>query len=211
MASPLIRITGTLHGRLVKPRQAQRIVDYLLRLLPEEGRVLDVGCGTGRIARLLAERNPRLRIEGLDVLVQPRAEIPVTWFDGATIPLERNAVDAVMLVDVLHHTDRQAQLLREALRVSRGPVVIKDHVSENRWDHAVLSFMDWVGNRSLGIASIHSYCSKARWQRLFQEVGADAFETIPVTGLYPFPFSLVFERHKQVIFRIAGWEDDHAG
>jgi ubiquinone/menaquinone biosynthesis C-methylase UbiE len=202
MVSAVIQSVGKLHQRFVKPRQAERIVDYLLKFLPPEGHVLDVGCGTGRIARLLAERNPKLRIEGIDVLAQPRAEIPVTVFDGVTIPWERKTVDAVMLVDVLHHTDRQAQLLREALRVSRGPVVIKDHVSETRLDRAVLAFMDWVGNRSLGIASLHKYCSKAQWEQLFEEVGVRACEMTPVTGLYPFPFNLVFERNKQVMFRI---------
>jgi SAM-dependent methyltransferase len=200
--SRIVATIGTLHQHLVKPRQAQRVVDYLLRLLPPAGRVLDVGCGTGRIARLLAARNPQLRIEGLDVLAQPRAEIPVTVFDGARIPLEAGTVDAVILVDVLHHTEQQAQLVREALRVSRGPVVIKDHLCETRWDRAILAFMDWVGNRSLGIASVYRYRSREQWRCLFGQVGVGLYETIPVTGLYPFPFSLVFERNKQVIFRL---------
>jgi len=202
MGSRVVNIVGRRHRRLVKPRQAERLADYLVRFLPPEGRVLDVGCGTGRIARLLVQRNAKLRVGGMDILAQPQAEIPVTVFDGLHIPLASRAVDAVILVDVLHHMDAQLPLLRESLRVSRGPVVIKDHLSETDADRAILAFMDWVGNRSLGIASPRRYCSLAQWQQLFDELGVREFERIPVTGLYPFPFRWVCERNKQVLFRI---------
>jgi hypothetical protein len=66
----------------------------------------------------------------------------------------------------------------------------------------ILAFMDWVGNRSLGIRSVHSYLSKEQWLDLFRETGIAEPEIMMVTGLYPCPFSLVFERNKQVVFRL---------
>ena len=154
--------------------------------------MLDVGCGTGKISRLVAERNPKLSVEGIDVLAQPKAEVEVKLFDGANIPFDDGVFDAVTFVDVLHHTDNHAQLLREAFRVSKGPVIVKDHICSGRLAFVILAFMDWVGNRSLGIQSIHSYLSKELWKELFNEIGAIEPQMTMVKGLYPFPFSLVY-------------------
>jgi len=198
----IVNSVGRLHRRFVKPRQSKCIVDFLAELLPRQGRVLDVGCGTGKISRLLAERNPNLVVEGIDILAQLKAEIEVKVFDGANIPFGDGVFDAVILVDVLHHTDNHAHLLREAFRVCKGPVIIKDHICSGRFDFLILAFMDWVANRPLRIRSIHRYLSKEQWTQLFEEVGIEELQTTMVKGLYPFPFSVVFEQNKQVIFRL---------
>lgn len=200
--SILVNSVGKLHRRFIKPKQSDRIADILVELLPKQGRVLDVGCGTGKISRLIQERNPKLSVEGIDVLVQTKAEVGVKLFDGANMPFGDCVFDAVIFIDVLHHTDNHAQLLREALRVSKGAVIVKDHICTGRIAFGILAFMDWVGNRSLGIRSVHSYLSKEQWTEMFREIGIAGPETMMVTGLYPCPFSLVFERNKQVIFRL---------
>jgi len=68
-----------------------------------------------------------------------------------------------------------------------------------RW-YAV--FVDWLPDRPLRIRSIRRYLSKEGWRQLFEEIGIEQPQTKMVKGLYPFPFSLVFERKKQVIFRL---------
>lgn len=199
----LTKTVGRLHQRLVKPRQSQCLVDYIVKQLPEQGKVLDIGCGTGKISRMIAERNPKLSIEGIDILAQPDAEIPVKVFDGSNIPFDDKTFDAAVFVDVLHHTDEYTQLLNEALRVSKGPVIIKDHICKTRFAFVILAFMDWVGNESLGIRSIYNYYSEAQWKQLFDDVGITKLEMTAIKGLYPFPFNLVFERNKQVIFHLS--------
>lgn len=201
--SIVVSSVGMLHRKFVKPKQSNRIVDILVELLPEQGRVLDVGCGTGKISRLIQERNPKLSVEGIDVLVQAKAEIDVKLFDGVNIPFDDGVFETVIFVDVLHHTNNHSQLLKEALRVSRNNVIVKDHICTGRIAFWILAFMDWVGNRSLGINSIHSYLSKEQWSMLFTGLDVAEPEMMMVTGLYPFPFSLIFERNKQVIFRLS--------
>ena len=201
--SVVVSIAGKLHRRFIKPRQSGRIVDILIELLPEQGRILDVGCGTGKISRLIQELNPKLSVEGIDIFVQAKAEVDVKLFDGANIPFDDGVFEAVILVDVMHHTNNHAQLLKEALRVSKGDVIIKDHICTGRIVFWILAFMDWIGNRSLGIRSVHSYLSKEQWTKLFTGIGVTKPQTMMVTGLYPFPFSLIFERDKQVIFRLS--------
>jgi len=195
-----IKFIGNLHQKAVKPQQSNCIVEYLARYLPDEGRLLDVGCGTGKISHLVGQQKPQLRIQGIDILVQPNAEIQVQEFDGHTIPFEDNSFDAVTFVDVLHHTTNHQRLISEAVRVSTGSIVIKDHLSNSWLDHKILSFMDWIGNRSLGIQSIYNYFSQAQWDSVFKEIGIEKVAKIQVKKLYPFPFGLIFNRNMQVLF-----------
>lgn len=192
-----------MHRRLVKPRQSDRLADILMGLLPAEGRVLDVGCGTGKITRRIVQRNPGIEIQGIDILVQPQAEIDVQQFDGKVIPFADRTFDAVLLVDVLHHTSNQTQLLAEALRVCRGRVIVKDHICNGPFSFLVLAFMDWVGNKAVGVCSPCNYLSKNRWPQVFADAGVAPVKTLKVKGLYPFPFSLLFESGKQVIFELS--------
>ena len=123
-----------------------------------------------------------------------RCAIPYSLFDGETLPFLDGEFDCVSFIDVLHHTDDPASLIREAARVSGRYVVIKDHVSRNRFDRSVLSFMDWVGNRSYGVRLNYNYLGSRRWQEVFATCGLVMAEKTARLGLYPFPLSLLFER-----------------
>jgi len=123
----MLRLLGLLHGRLVHARRVRVIAEALAPWLPADGIVIDVGAGDGAVAAHLLARRPGLRIEGYDVMARENAAIPIHAFDGRRLPLGDRSVDAVILVDVLHHCDSPADMLKEALRVSRGLVLIKDH------------------------------------------------------------------------------------
>jgi len=97
-------------------------------------------------------------------------------------------------VDVLHHTTDVTQLLREAARVARSTVVLKDHLSENFFDHATLRVMDWVGNRPHGVTLTYNYQSLHQWQQHFATCGLQPAQFSTNLPLYPFPFSLLFGR-----------------
>jgi len=110
-------------------------------------------------------------ISGIDVLVRDVAEIPVTRYDGRTIPFGDDSFDTVLLIDVLHHTGDAAALLAEAARVARGCVIVKDHLCESRMDGWLLSFMDWVGNRPHGVSLEYNYLSAADWDDCIASAG----------------------------------------
>jgi len=65
-------------------------------------------------------------ITGIDVLVRDHAHGPVVKFDGTSIPFPDRSFDTLVFVDVLHHTNDPVLLLREAARVARNTIVIKD-------------------------------------------------------------------------------------
>jgi SAM-dependent methyltransferase len=183
------------HRAIVFGRRARVLADALAPLIPAEARsVLDIGCGDGTIAGLLAQRRPELAIEGVEVTPRPTCNIPCRAFDGEQLPVPDRSFDVCLFVDVLHHTTDVTQLLREAARVSRSSVVLKDHLSESSFDHAALRAMDWVGNRPHGVTLTYNYPSLSQWQQHFASCGLEATRLSTALPLYPFPFSLLFGR-----------------
>jgi SAM-dependent methyltransferase len=132
--------------------------------------VLDVGCGDGSIDRLITRQKTGLEIEGIDVLLRPQTHITVNIFDGKHIPHPDKSFDIVMFVDVLHHTDDPLNLLKEALRVSRHGLLIKDHLKEGFLANTTLSFMDWVGNAPHGVRLPYHYWTRQQWDNAFAQL-----------------------------------------
>lgn len=190
------------HQSHVHRRRVDLLVRRLARLIEAPGTVLDVGCGDGWLAVSLAKSVPGLVIEGVDVLVRDGAAIPVREFDGDVIPFPDASFDVVMLIDVLHHTIDPLHLLREARRVTRGTIVIKDHLREGLLAAPTLRFMDWVGNASYGVELPYNYWSRAQWQHAFSELNlvVDHWETD--LRLYPWPADLVFGRGLHFVARL---------
>jgi SAM-dependent methyltransferase len=193
---------GQAHEMLVFNRRVRVLVDHIGALVPSGAQMLDVGTGDGQIAKMIAEKQAGAQVQGIDIMLREKTHIPVTLFDGTTIPFDDNSVDVVTFVDVLHHTDDPQRLISEAARVARRAVIIKDHLSENRLDHAILRLMDWVGNAPHGVVLPYNYAPRADWNRWFgaAELTTDVFDTaIP---LYPAPASFVFGRKLHFIARL---------
>jgi len=183
------------HRALVFGRRARVLADALAPLIPSGARsVLDIGCGDGTIAGLLAERRADLAIEGVEVTPRPTCRVRCRAFDGAQLPFPDRSFDVCLFVDVLHHTTDVTQLLHEATRVTRSCVILKDHLSESSFDHATLRAMDWVGNRPHGVTLTYNYQSLRQWQQHFAACGLQATQLSTTVPLYPFPFSQIFGR-----------------
>lgn len=192
----------TAHGAYVARRRARVIAARLAEVVPARAAVLDVGCGDGEIAWLLGQLRPDLRLTGVDVLVRGKTRVPVTGFDGRTLPFADGAFDAVMFVDVLHHCHEPLELLAEARRVSRRAVVIKDHSLQGFLAEPTLRFMDGVGNRRHGVALPYNYLRPAEWDEAFEQLNLAASQRIERLGLYPWPLSALFDRRLHFLVRL---------
>jgi SAM-dependent methyltransferase len=188
-----LRTLGAAHGALVHGRRVRRLAEAIAPLLEPGWSVVDVGCGDGRLAALVAELRGGLDMQGLELSVRGETHVPVRAFDGRHLPLDDRSVDAVVLVDVLHHTDDPAVLLREAARVARRAVVLKDHRTAHPFARPTLRFMDWVGNRAHGVPLPYHYWSERQWRAAWQSSGLDVASFRTKLGLYPWPASWVFE------------------
>jgi ArsR family transcriptional regulator len=112
---------------------------------PDDGRLLDIGTGTGRVLELLAPRVrealgvdaskamlalARARLSGLDF-----AHCAVRLADMYRLPLSDQSFDTVVLQMVLHHAEDPAGAVLEATRVlSRGGQLLVIDLGEH--DHA---------------------------------------------------------------------------
>lgn len=199
MSVSATKLVGRLHGKLVHARRIRVLADVLATQLHPGQRVLDIGCGDGAISALLRERVPGIHIQGVEFLVRPDCAIPCRSFDGANLPFPDGSVDVCMLVDVLHHTQDVRGMLREACRVSRSYILLKDHLAENFLDHLTLKLMDWVGNRPHGVQLTYNYQSRRTWQRHFEELTLDTQTWLDRMPLYPVPVSWIAGRHLHFI------------
>jgi len=103
--------------------------------------ILDIGCGTGRLLRELAERWPAAKLIGVDpaegMIAEARRRMPSDGgSQGATfyvsmaerLPLPDAAVELAFSTISFHHWQEQAQGIREVARVLRpgGRFVLVD-------------------------------------------------------------------------------------
>lgn len=92
-------------------------------------RALDVGGGTGRAARALPTVDAVV-VDPADGMLRRarRRELPAVRGDAGCLPACEESVDAVIVVDALHHFPDQAAALTEAARVLRsgGVLVIRE-------------------------------------------------------------------------------------
>jgi SAM-dependent methyltransferase len=185
---------GVVHRLLVTDRRAHIIAERVAALLPEEATVLDIGCGNGIVSSLVMNLRPDVRISGVDIVVRDECRIEATVFNGCVIPLEADSVDAVLLIDVLHHTEDPNVLLAEAKRVARKAIVLKDHAVKGLLATPTLRFMEWFGNAPYGIVITNNFWTPEMWRDAFRFHGLEAEEFSERIGIYPWPASLLFDR-----------------
>jgi cyclopropane fatty-acyl-phospholipid synthase-like methyltransferase len=121
------------------------------------GRVLSLGCGHGAIDRYVAEINPAVRIEGVDLdadrvrdagRTQDRAPRVHVRVEDVTTLDPGDGYDGALAVDVLHHVPfeshgRIVRALRGALKPG-GLLVVKDMAPEPRRQYLWNRFHDRI-------------------------------------------------------------------
>lgn len=197
-----MKLIDRLHERVVHPRRVRVLCDHLVALIPQNARVLDVGCGDGLVAYLLSQKRPDIQVKGVDILVRENTRVPVEKFDGEALPYGDASLDVVMFIDTLHHMENPAVLLREGARIARQAIVIKDHLLSGAWAGSTLRFMDWVGNARHGVKLTHTYWPKQKWFETCDTLGMKMGTWKTELKLYPWPANWIFERSLHFIARL---------
>lgn len=197
-----MRAIEHIHENYVLGSRAHRLAHLLAELIPHGADVLDVGCGDGSIAQLIARSRPDVAIRGVDVLVRDVPHIPIEAFDGRELPFEDSSFDVVMFVDVLHHTNDPMVLLRQACRVARRAILIKDHNLNGVLAGPTLRFMDRVGNSRFGVELPFNYWPRSRWREAFVQLDLKLTASREGLGLYPWPASWIFGRALHFIAKL---------
>lgn len=196
-----MKLLKDLHHEYVFLRRIKVISDEIAKQMPDNVKILDIGCGDGTISKLISEKKPGISYEGIDIMARPTCAIPFKEYDGSHIPYPDNSFDAAQYTDVLHHVpdDNFKNLLKETMRVSKKYLIIKDHLWANAFDFQTLKFMDWVGNAPHGVKVIYNFKTEKYWMDLFEELGLEIVTINKRIPLYPGVFNMVFGRQLHFI------------
>lgn len=100
--------------------------------LPVDGRILDVGGGTGRVSAVLPDLSAGVTVCDLSrpMLARTRTKTGVVAIQAAAeaLPFPAGTFDRAMVVDALHHFRNQERAIRELARVLKpgGRLVIEE-------------------------------------------------------------------------------------
>jgi SAM-dependent methyltransferase len=182
----------------------RRVIAGVCAMAPSADSMLDVGCSDGRIASAVARRLKVGTVRGIDVQLQPNAQIEVLEYDGSHFPFEGASFELVTIVDVLHHTEDPSAVLRESLRVLRrdGRIVIKDHVRLGHWSSAVLYLMDSAANFGEHALATGHYLSLGDWVSTVTAAGGHIEKMVYPFRVNSLPWSLIARSQYQVVFRV---------
>ena len=169
---PLARRLFAWHARHVSAPRLTRVAAALARRIGPATSLPDVRARDGAMALAVAYLVGATHLAGVDILLRPAPSIPVTPYDGATLPFPDGAFEAVLLSDVLHHAADPERVLRESLRVASRVVAVKDHFRFGPFSAAVLYAMDRAGNAAAGVPSPGAYFTRPAWTALVRRAGA---------------------------------------
>lgn len=149
----------------IDPRihHVQLIVDYLGDVNGK--RVLDVGCGKGRFARVLAERYPQASITAFDLAEAMLRSVPEPLAPCAgsmtALPFRTAAFDCAYATESLEHAVQIETAIAEMCRVVRpgGRIVIIDKNIDQWGRLKTAEWEKWFGRKELE-KLLRRHCAK---------------------------------------------------
>lgn len=139
----------------------------IVRHLNTNDSILDIGAGPCSVCLLLKKRgfNPvALDIKDLSMVSEIKPEI----FDGKNIPFGDKSFDTALILTVLHHTENQEEIIREAQRTAKKIIIIED-VYSNRFIKYLMFFADSFFNLEFK-GHPHSNRTDQGWKELFSQL-----------------------------------------
>jgi SAM-dependent methyltransferase len=195
------------HRRVHQPRVG-RVARALAAQIGQAGSLLDIGCGDGTVARDIAAAVGADRVAGVDVKVRAEVAVEVTAYDGVRLPFPDRSFDAVVISDVLHHCEDPRAVLREALRVARACVAIKDHFCFGPVSERILLWMDMAGNAAPGVTVRGTYFTPGQWVEMVTACGGRVTHLDWPLQIHDYPFRLVTRDELQFAARVEHAVDD---
>ncbi|WP_342164979.1 class I SAM-dependent methyltransferase [Methylobacterium sp. SD21] len=123
--------------------------------------ILDIGCGTGTLARALSEDGAAVTgiDPGAEALAKARTLVPSARFEAASadsLPFADGQFDGAVMLNSLHHVPDPAKALAEAARVLRpgGRLVVIEPLASGTFFDALKPIEDETAIRAAAQAAI---------------------------------------------------------
>jgi len=152
--------------KFIEKRAESIVNDIIYDIYGNE--LLDIGCGDCNVAKRF--ENLGFDITPLDVKNRSliRSIKPILY-DGKQIPFGDNSFDTALLIFVMHHTKNPVGLLKEAKRVSRKRIVIKEDIYRNEKEKLMTYISDSFVNFEF-FNHPHSNKSDSEWKSVFSNL-----------------------------------------
>jgi 2-polyprenyl-3-methyl-5-hydroxy-6-metoxy-1,4-benzoquinol methylase len=195
---PFERVYSRIRFSILRPK----LLSVMDLLLPDAGRILDVGCGFGLFAAYFGQTHPRREIIGIDpntrrIATAERVARSVELKNHRFIAGDvrdanlQGPFDAVYMLDVMHHIPADAQRgvlerLHDML-VPGGVLLMKDITTE---PHYQLVFTELLDRVMVGWNEPLAYRHHHAWGELLNDIG---FRTrmVRVPDVLPYPHIVI--------------------
>jgi|SRR3989344_4231154 len=156
-------------SQLTSTYRTKLIISAYKRCIKKGNRILDIGCGTGVVTKILGNYFSS-KVTGADVknyLIDKR--IPFIKINNGKIPVKSNVFDFSMLNDVLHHIDKEHQVnvIKEAARVGKTVLLFE-------FEPTILGKIADIILNKFHYGDLYaplSMRSKGEWQNLIKGLG----------------------------------------
>ena len=148
---------SSLAGRVFQSAELKTLA-RLLRHLPSGASLLDVPCGTGRVARALLDWG--FRVTAADIshemiqvaksrIVKGGGELLASRGSADALPFAGESFDAVLSIRFLPHiaSESRREMLKEMARVSRRWVFFSNSYSDS-WHRRRRAIKHWLGHQA---------------------------------------------------------------
>ena len=165
--------------------RSKKVVSYFAAFLPEQGRLLDIGTGTGHVAALL--QTPSRSVVGCDIMNLLMLPLPYVLADGGRLPFRNASFDVLLLITVLHHVPKSlhSRFLSEAARVlkSGGRLIVMEDTFHGAIEREATKFFDSVMN---GEFAGHPHANRAlvEWAELMTQAGLQVHQRVEHVAWY---------------------------
>lgn len=156
-------------------QRAEQIFILIEEFLNKKEIILDIGCGSCNIVEILNQNNYNvvsLDIKNLSII----DEIKPILYNGTNMPFKENAFDLSIILTVLHHTDRQDEVIKEAMRVTKKRILIIEDICNNIIDKLVTQIVDSLINLEIR-GHPHSNRNDQEWKDYFKNLGLKISKT----------------------------------
>lgn len=130
-----------------------------------KGRVLDVGAGRCYVAKELEMKN-NVKVTCIDIKDFSRTETRVVVYDGKKIPFKNDEFDTALVAYVLHHCEAPLEVLKEAVRVCKGSVIIFEDTKPSPFT----GLMDFLSNKLRGVETPFKFRTEEGWIEIFKKL-----------------------------------------